>query len=68
MILLKDLLIGIGVYLAVVVAWYLVLAIPELFSHRQSGFHSLAAFTIPCFVVGVLFIGTSVLLYRLGTS
>jgi hypothetical protein len=63
----RDIAIGIGMYLAVIVGGYVVLAISALFSNKQTGLGALSEFTVPFFVAGVLFVATSVALFRLPT-
>ncbi len=65
--LIRDIAIGIGMYLAVIVGGYLCLAIPALFTNRQSGYGILAAYAVPFLVAGLLFVATSVALFRLPT-
>jgi hypothetical protein len=63
----RDIAIGIGMYLAVTVGGYVVLMISALFAdHSQrTGLGALSAFAGPFFVAGVLFVATSVVLFRL---
>ncbi len=67
MYLIRDIAIGIGMYLAVIVGGYLLLAISALFSNRQTGLGALATFAVPFLVAGILFVATSVALFRLPT-